>query len=605
LENLSVHLIDQLVGEQWSARLQIDLTVDGLQLRDLLNQDIIVGKVILALSEIKVDQPAGFSQTPLLMVDKIGLAIPGFEFGTSRLPISKVLLDHLVASVERNPNGITNLQKLFDAWVPDRSGAKQQKKTTIVQLSAGDKPAAAAGMPTLVFEDIRLKSIALQLLAFVDGKPWRTGFDGLDINAMGLDVGGFAQPQITLDSFSFDLKGAVVDQPPGFDTDKLARFERLTVTTDGLDLDSPEYVVKQVLVQGLVSSVTVRKDGSSNMQQLNNALFGRTEKVSESTAQSKVEKEISSSENIQPMVRFERIQMEGGSLIYRNETLSEDALIFPLDNIEMEVTQLRLFDDNADADPALASMSFELGQPGKLPTAYFGSVAAVGPVSGGIPPVNAQVRLTGLKLDTLGSLVPQTTRTTLGATGLDVGVALALDAETIKMQAFGLTDRNIHYNAIKMQGPLNNPNVEIGPVLAGISRVSGGLLNMGKGGMRAGVGIAKGGVDVTKEVGSGVLKIGGSLGKNLFKVVTGLVTVDKQQLGEGIVDATKGAAGLTADSVQGAGSTAGDGLKGSFSDLKGDVVLQAWDDEIPTRHQAAMQQAQKALAEMPYPPVAK
>ena len=41
----------------------------------------------------------------------------------------------------------------------------------------------------------------------------------------------------------------------------------------------------------------------------------------------------------------------------------------------------------------------------------------------------------------------------------------------------------------------------------------------------------------------------------------------------------------------------------TVSDLKGDGRIPAWDKGIPTRYQAAMQQAQDALAKMPYPPV--
>ncbi|MBC2717934.1 MAG: AsmA family protein [Desulfobacteraceae bacterium] len=607
-ENLSVRLIDQLADDHWSAGLHFDLAVDDLQFRDLLNQDILVGQVNLALSGIKVDQPAGFSQTPLLAVDQIELTSPGFDLSASRLPVSKVLLDHLVASVERNPNGVINLQLLLDSWMPDTSpdtpDTAQPEEIAAAQSSAGDKPATKAGMPTLVFEDIQLKAIALQLLDHVDGEPWRAGFDGLDINVRGLEVGDFAQQALSLDSFALDLRGVAVDQPPGFDTENLAGLERFSVTTGGLDLASSELVITEVLVQGLISSVIMPADGLSNLQQLNDALLPATEETSDNNSQPEVEAAVSTSENRLPVVLFEQIRIQGGSFNFRDETLTEEALVLPMDNIQLEVTQLRLLDDNAAADPASASVSFELGQPGDLPTAYLVCVAAIGPVGSGVPPVNSQVRLTGFKLDTLGALVPPATRTSLGATGLDVGLALALDTDTINLYAAVLTDHNIHYDAITVRGPLDAPVVKVGAILAGVySRVSDGLLNIGKGGLGAGVDIVEGGVDVVKEVGSGALDIGKNLGVSLFEVGKGVATLDRQELSEGLVGSTRGTVGLTFDSVKGAGSAVGGGVESSVSELKGDTRVQAWDEGIPTRNQEAIQQAQEALAKMPYPPV--
>ena len=599
-ENLSVRLMDHLAGEQWSAGLRLDLAVDNLQLRDLFNQEIMVGNVNLSLSKIKVDQPKGFSRMPLLAVDKIELATPGFDLGSSRLPVSKVLLDKLVASVERNQSGVTSLQWLLDRWVPAASDVDQQGKTGVKLSSASEKPAAAADFPTLVFKDIQLKSIAMQLLDSVDGEPWRAGFDGLDIKVTGLKVGDIAQQAISLDSFTLDLRGAAVDQPPGFDTEKLASLERFAVTTGGLDLASPELVIKQVQIQGVAASVIMRAGGLSNLERLNETLFGKAEEK----AQPEVETDVSTSENVLPVICFEQIIMEGGSLSYRDEALTEETVLFPLGNIRLEVTKLRLFDDNAEADPASASVSFELGQPGNLPTAYLGSVAVIGPVSSGVPSVNSQVRLTGFKLDTLGSLVPQATRDLLGASGLDADLALALHNDRIKLKASVLSDENIQYDAIKVKGPLDAPKVEVGKVLAGVySRVSDGLLNLGKDGLSAGVGIAEGGLGAVGKVGSGALKIGKNIGKNLFKTGAGLVTRDRQQLREGLVGSTKGSADLAMDSVEGAGSAAGGGLKGSVSDLKGDTALRAWDEDIPARYQTAMQQAQEALVKMHYPPV--
>ena len=319
---------------------------------------------------------------------------------------------------------------------------------------------------------------------------------------------------------------------------------------------------------------------------------------------SAVEAEASSSQAKMPPILFEQIVMDGGPVQYRDEAFTDETLVASLNNIQVEVTQLRLFTDNADADPASASLFFELEQPGELPTAYFGTLADVGPIGDGVPMVNTQLRLVGLKLDTLGSLVPSTTRTALGATGLDVDAALAMDSDSINLKAAVLTDRGVKYNGLRVHGPLNAPVVKPGLLLNGVlSRVSDGLVNVGKGGLKSGVNIAEGGVDVAKELGSGAVKVGVNLGKSLFDTTAGLLTLDKEKVKGGASGTTKGTVDITKDSVKESGQAAGGSLKSSASDLKGQARIDAWDQEIPSRYQTYMQHARDVLAEMPYPPV--
>ncbi len=192
----------------------------------------------------------------------------------------------------------------------------------------------------------------------------------------------------------------------------------------------------------------------------------------------------------------------------------------------------------------------------------------------------------------------------MGATGFDADYALALDPVSIRMEGDVLTDKNIHYDALKVKGPLSDPKIEMGAILARVfDRVADGLVNLGIGGLSAAVDIAKGGVEVVKVVGSGTLAIGKNIGKSVLAIGTGLVKLDEKELREGLVGATQNTAGLVAKSAQGTGAAAGGSVQRSVADLKGDARVQAWDAGIPTRHQAAMQQAQEALAKMLYPPV--
>ena len=229
----------------------------------------------------------------------------------------------------------------------------------------------------------------------------------------------------------------------------------------------------------------------------------------------------------------------------------------------------------------------------------------MGPVGRGTPPINAQPRMIGLKLKTLGTLLPPATRDALGGDGLDGGLVLALNNGRINLDALALTDRNIRYDTIHVWGPLDAPVVEIAPVLAGVFRVTDGVLSIGKSGLATGVSLSQGGVDVAKKMGSGAVKTGKKFLGGLFDTGKGMAALDAEQMGKGIHASTMGTIDHSLDSAKDAGSAAGGGLDKSVSDLTGSAAVQAWDKGIPSRYQTAMQRAEKALAKMPYPPVTK
>jgi hypothetical protein len=456
----------------------------------------------------------------------------------------------------------------------------------------------------VVVDNVQLNSISAQLLASIEDQAWRAGFDGLDVRAKGLAVSDPAQPAISLATFDLDLKGIAVDQPPGFDTGKLFNLDQFIVISEKASKSDHELVIKQVLLHGLTSSIIMRADGVSNLQVLKGALLNEKEEIDQPKASAAAQQDALSPDPVLPAVLFKEISLDGGPVIYRDEVFTEEPLIAALDNIQLTGAGLRLFSDQQDLDPASISLSFELAQPGELPTAYFGALTDMGPMGNGVPMVNCQVLLVGLKLDTFGTLVPRTTRKALGASGLDVGMGMAMDADAINLSAAVLTDRNISYEGITVQGPLEKPNVKIGPIMAGVfGRVSEGLVNIGKGGLISGVHIAKGGVDVAVELGAGAVEVGANLVESLFDTTLGLVTLDKDKVKEGVSRTTEGTVDITMDSFDKSGEAAGRSLKDSASGLKGQARIDAWDQEIPTRYQSYMQEMRKFLAEMPYPPI--
>ena len=604
MENLSFRLVDRTLETDWSAGLRADLAIQGLRVEDLLNLDILLDRLDLTLNDILVDQPEGFSREPLLAVNKFEVISEDIDLSTSEITIRKVGLDTLSVSLERNADREVNLLKLVDAWLPlDKKGQGETAEPAQTTLNV-DSSAPSFELPAFTVDSVQLASITVQALDIVEGEPWRAGFDNLDVELTQVAMDRQSKPMVSLATFDLDLTGIAVDQPPGFDTRKLFSLERFKVVSHIPDSPSKELLIKQVLIEGLSSYITMRSDGVTNIGALNEALLGSRNQAGPDKGDAPVLEEAVPRENILPTILFEQISLDGGPVTYRDEVFAGEPLEASLSNIQMEVNNLRFFSDMANADPASASLSFEFDQPGNLPTAYFGTLANVGPVGNGAPMVNGQARLVGLKLDTLGSLVPPATRKALGATGIDAGVALALDGVSINLKAGVLTDRDITYEGLSVQGPIDAPVFSPGPLLTSVlSRVSDGLVNLGKSGLKSSADIAEGVVGASKELGSGAAKVVKNLGESLFGAVAGTIMLDKKRVKDGISGTTKGTVDLTTDSVKGSGKAAGGSLKSSASELKGEERVRAWEQEIPTRYQTSMQHAQTVLAEMPYPPV--
>lgn len=397
-----------------------------------------------------------------------------------------------------------------------------------------------------------------------------------------------------------ELGGLKINPPKGHGTQPLLSLGSMVLDVVPFSLIGDVVVVEEVRLNKMAMNLVRNNQGRLGLAKLlNPEKLSTTEKSADKGTETAEKPEVKAP----PMVQVNKIRLENSSITIEDSALTGKPMVFPLTDIQVAVDQLRLFDDNATADPAAVNVSFQLKQPDKLPAAHFGTVARMGPVGQDVPPINAQARMIGLKLKTLGALLPPATRTAIGGDGLDSGMALALDDGRISLDALALTNRNVRYDTIHVRGALDAPVVEIAPVLSGVFRVTDGMLNIGKSGLGAGISIAEGGVNVAKDVGSGVVKAGKKFLGGLFDTGKGIATLDAKQMAKGITGSTAGTIELSLDTVGGAGSAAGGGLGKSVSDLTGSAALQAWDKGIPTRYQTAMQRAQKALAKMPYPPV--
>jgi len=397
-----------------------------------------------------------------------------------------------------------------------------------------------------------------------------------------------------------ELGGLKINPPKGHGTQPMLSLGSMVLDVVPLSLIGDVIVVEELTLNQMAMNLVRDKQGRLGLAKL---LKTEASSTKEKGADKQTETSGEMEEKALPVVHVNKIRIENSSITLQDSALTGKPMVFPLTDIHVAVDRLRLFDENKGGDPAVVSVSFQLKQPGKLPAAHFGTVARLGPVGRGVPACNVHTRMIGLKLATLGALIPPATRTALGGDGLDSGMALALNNGRIKLDAAAVTDLNVRYDTIRVRGPLNAPTVEIAPVLTGVFRVTDGVLNLGKSGLGAGISIAEGGVNVAKEMGTGALNVGKKLLGGLFDTGKGLATLDAKQVEKGLAGSTVGTIDLSLGTVEGAGSAAGGGLDKSVSDLTGEAALKAWDKAIPTRYQTAMQKAEKALAKMPYPPV--
>jgi hypothetical protein len=635
---IAVLSIDSIAHNQINKALQRYFT-EGGNLGDI---DIRLLEGRVGLTGLTINPPKGFGKDPLLALNRFEVIVDPSSLLGDEIVVEQLNLKALSLKLIRDKQGQLSPQKLIvprdTATETGKTGDTQDEKPVFIpavriktirletitvhlidqmrdkQLSASmqlDLHVDGLVLEKLISGKITGESagIALRDVKFKQlqesgkGDPWQAGLKRLDLNTTGVAIEDIATGAVSLQALTLDLQGVAVDQPAGFGTDRFAGLARLAIAVAKLDLNASTHVIDDILIQGPTASIKVLKDRSTNVQKLLQALMGNRQEATTKSNAREQKKDISESTVARPVIRITQIKMDQGAFNLRDESLTAEALVFPLKDIQFAASHLRLFEKNATAKPTPVNVSFALAQPGDLPTAYFGGVAHMGPLGVGVPLINSQIRLSGLKLKTFGALIPPTTDVTLGASGFDAAIALILDTDSIRVDGSGTSDKNVQYQGIKVRGPLDAPEITMGTLLAGAySRVADGLVNLGLKGLGAGVDIVEGGLGVVKAVGKGTLEVGKNIGESVLELGAGAVTLDQQKLKQGIKGTTVDTVKLSSDTVRDSGSVTRKSLEQSASQLKGHTQLEAWDDGIAERFQKAMQAAEEDLANMPFPP---
>jgi len=109
--------------------LRIDLSADGLRLKDLLKQNILVDNISLALSRIKVDQPPGFGSAKIAGLKRFQVATGKLKLASPEMIVKQVLVQEPRAIMMVNKDGLSNVKRLNQMlFGPDEKKNRGKKK---------------------------------------------------------------------------------------------------------------------------------------------------------------------------------------------------------------------------------------------------------------------------------------------------------------------------------------------------------------------------------------------------------------------------------------------------------------------------------------------
>ena len=281
----------------------------------------------------------------------------------------------------------------------------------------------------------------------------------------------------------------------------------------------------------------------------------------------------------------------------------EEVLRVKITSLDLLITNL-LIDPEADpelVEPAQALLTARIIQE-PFTDGLLGLYARIGPIAGGLPVVNAVIRLHDLELEPLAVVVPDGTAQMLGGSAIDLSVDLALasyllDCE-IEVEASGG-----HSIPLSIGGTPDQPEIDTSGILFGVMLHFGGGVgslagNIGGAGYQVGAAAA----ESTLAVGVGTANVLGSIGGGLFKTVTSAATGDLDGVAEGLSDTTVGTANEAAEAGSGIAGKAADGAIAAADSTTGEDADREWREDTPNRWQKSWDEARELLEEMEFPP---
>ena len=159
-----------------------------------------------------------------------------------------------------------------------------------------------------------------------------------------------------------ELSGFTINPPKGHGTDPLLSLGNLVLNVVPTSLFGDVIVVEEVALKGLSLNLVRDKKGRLGLAKLVKAEEPAAEtKTTDKQPGAAGKADAPLQERALPIVQVNKIRLEDGSLTIRDSALTGKPMVFPLNDIQVAVDQLRLFDGNAATDPVV-SVPCKLGQ---------------------------------------------------------------------------------------------------------------------------------------------------------------------------------------------------------------------------------------------------
>ncbi len=608
----------------WFRLSAIATSLANQKLPELLGVEASVERIELkpaqGLAEIhglRIGQPDGFGDGPLLELGRVLAEVDLGSLGSEEgILVRAVEVEGLTANIAKDINGVLNALQLG----PQAAETTVEEDDSAVPSEEGGSVEANAEAPA-PFPGLRIGRVAITKVA-VTYQDRSTGEKPIDIVLGNLDVqlrdGRISLadgPAVRLGEGSVTLEDIRIAQPAGFGEDALLDLPRLH-----LDVGTEPFVdqvvrLQRLEVEGLRASISRDNNGVMNVARLGGgppppppAPKPEAEAVDEESDDASVVEVEAELVDETPAgspvgIHLQELALVDFGVTYRDAALGGDQPFeSEIRELNLSVTNLMAFLQELPAASSPVTLEAAIVQ-GEHPAAQLSLFAALGPIAGGIPDVNVQMKLTGFMLDTLGELVPPGVRQTVGADGMDVQARLALTASHIDLSGRAETDAG-HGYPFGVKGSLDGPKVDLGPIgMAVAGRLTGGVANLATGAAGAAVDIASGVAGGATDVAAGAKDAVGAFGSGLLKSAKAAMTLDVKEVRGGLKEATVDVAQGAGDTVKEAGGTMADQAKEGAGSMTGSKATVSWQEAIGERHRADAEAACAALKEMPFPPV--
>lgn len=294
-------------------------------------------------------------------------------------------------------------------------------------------------------------------------------------------------------------------------------------------------------------------------------------------------------------VRIEKVRIH-----YRDYSLGDEPLDLLITNLMVQADKLSLFGPLGKPEMnGHVAMGCYVYQQHTDP-AQLGLLASLDTITTHIPAVNALMDIVYLRLSTLKPLVPRGTERTIGGESLDMQVKASLSPDFLRVD--GLLSTESMNIPMRISGTPDRPDISQAGIFLGVlSRGFGGALNTVDHVAGAGLDAAGTVADTGWSVAKGAGRTAEHVGRGLFELIRGIVTLNPHAVAQGAKQATVDAGEQVVDTVVSAGTNLADGVESTADQISGAAAAKEWEAMSHGRWEEAREKAERELDAMPYP----